>query len=286
MTAADDAARMAAKLRAGLSDTSEGICISVDWVNRLVAVNVGGATQMMPWLGAPPFPSDRVRVIYAGTKPICELIQGSPVGTVVSVASNLATCTGDDGKTYVYAIENGAALSAGQRVRLDHAGRLVVLRYAVNPPGLTLPGSNSAPGGSSNATFLPVDSGCFRSGAFDTQFVEASSSRVAAYWYGTQIADTIPDGATITRAEINLVELWDQIPSAPTPMGTHTQPFRAAAPTVSGTINVFGSGTVPLGSFADALKTGAAYGIGFRGSTGWRRFDTFAGSGGIYMEWH
>lgn len=285
MSAADDAAQAAAKLRAGLSDTSEGLCVSVDWTNRLVTVNVGGGSQKMPWLGAPPFIGDRVRVIYAGRKPICELIQGSPVGTVVGVASNLATCTGDDGKTYTYAIENGATLSAGQRVRLDHAGRLVILRYAVDPPGLVPAGSNASPGGAGSATFLPIDSGCFRSGVFDSQYVEASSSRVAAYWYGTQMADTIPDAAVITRAEIHLVELWDQIPGAPTPMGTHTQPTRGAVPTVTGTINVFGSGTVALGGFADLLKTGAAYGIGFLGTTGWRRFDKYSGSGGIYMEW-
>jgi hypothetical protein len=33
------------------------------------------------------------------------------------------------------------------------------------------------------------------------------------------------------------------------------------------------------------LKTGAAYGIGFRKNTGWRRFSSFDSSGAIYIEW-
>lgn len=274
-----------AALAKGASDSAEGLCTAISWADRLVTVNQQGALLQMPWVGHPPWVGDRVRVITAGQRPFCEAVYGSPLGTYVSAAGNIATVTGDDGVTYEYPYPNGASYSVGHRLLLDHAHRAVVMRYSTDPV-TAVPGGPSAPTSTSgSAWFYPTDSGNYRSGVFSSQYAEVSINRTAAYWYGTQIANTIPDSATITRAEIHLVELWDNVPGTPTQMGTHTQASRGAEPTITGTINVSGTGVYALGSFANSLKTGSVYGLGFRKNTGWRRFATYATSGAIYMQW-
>lgn len=282
----NDLAEAEATLAQGASDSSEGTCTAVSWGDRLATVNRQGATQQMPWVGTAPWVGDRVRVVAAGKQPFCIAVYGSPEGTFVSAAGNLATVTGDDGVTYVYPYPFGASYSAGNRLLLDHAHRAVVMRYSADPPVIDPVNPSGPPSGSlSAAWFYPIDSGNYSNGVFSSQYAEVSVSRTAAYWYGTQIAHTIPDTAVISRAEIHLVELWDQVPGTSTQMGYHTQPTRGSEPTITSTINVSGSGAYALGGFADLLKIGAAYGVGFRKNTGWRRFDTYALSGAIYMEW-
>lgn len=286
MSGADEARREAA-LRQGMSDTVLGYCETIDWATGLVKVRIGGAAQLMGWVGEPPWPGNKLRVTYAGRKPYCEVVYPAVQGTVQSVTANIATVRGDDEETSVYPISvSVGTLSTGDRVRLDHAGRLVVHVYPAEPDEviLTPPPPPPVPTGGAQ-TFRPVDSGNYRSGVYQGPLVEISVTRSGHYWYGTQIADTIPDSATIRRAEIFLSETWDNVPGTASHMGTHTQAYRGGEPGLSGSIDVFGSGAIPLGGFADALKTGGAMGIGFYVNTGWRQFDTAAASGSIYMEW-
>lgn len=282
----EDNARAISSLEAGLSDTQEAICVGVDWPNRVAQINVGGVVQSMPWVGESPWNGDRVRVVTAGLKPFCVAVWGAALGTVATVGSNLATVTGDDGQTYTYPYLSGAAPTAGWRVVLDHAHRFVGSRISTEPAGSVVVLPPAPPvGASGSATFYPTDSGNFRSGSYDGPYVEISSTRSAAYWYGAQIANTIPDSAVITVATISLVELWDNVPGTSTQMGYHTQQARGAEPTITGTVNVNNTGTYDISAYADGLKIGASYGLGFRKNTGWRRYDTAANSGAIYMAW-
>lgn len=288
MTGASDARRFA-ELAAGRSDTTEGYCEDLDWPNFLATINIGGARQIMPWAGVPPWPGDRVRVVYGARKPVCWAVYGASQGTVVSVAANVATVTGDDGKTYTY--PTAVTVTSGNRVRLDHGGHLVTAIYPGDPiqPAYTPPAAPPAQAGGS-VTFRPTDSGNYRGGVYQGSYVEISDTRTAAYWYGTQIADTIPNGATITRAVLQLVERWDKIPGTPSQLGTHTQATRGGVPALVGALNAFGSGLMDLmpngdTTIPDRLKTGAAYGVGFRAGFGWRQFDTSAGSGAITIDW-
>lgn len=281
----DKDARRAAELSNGLSDTIQGFCQSIDWANSLASIVIGGALQVMPWVGPPPWKGQPVRVVYAARKPMCWAVYGASQGAVQSVAANMATVLGDDNKTYIYPAS--VTVATGNRVRIDHAAQLITAVYPAEPPVSAWKPADPPPastGGS--ATFRPVDSGNYRSGVYQNAYVEISTSRSGHYWYGTQIADTIPDSATISRAEINLNENWDNVPGTPSKMGTHTQAYRGGEPALSGAVDVYNGGTIPLGGYADALKTGAAYGIGFALGTGWRQFDTAARSGSIYMEWN
>ena len=282
MTFAQDVAVSEAALAAQLADSAEGVVVDADWPALLVKVNRHGGEQWMRWVGEAPWEGDRVRVVEAAGTRFCMAVYGAPMGSFVSVAANIATVTGDDGVTYRYPYPSGSAFSPGQRLLLDHAHRAVVMRYSAEPAGSEY--STPAPppeSGVQSRTFFPIDSGNYRNGAFAGQLVEISVSRSAAYWYGTQIADTIPDSATILAARISLVENWDEVPGTATQMGTHTQPTRGSEPAISGTINVTGPGAHDISAFATALKTGAAYGIGFRKNTGWRQFASFTSSGEI-----
>lgn len=277
-------ARRTAELRAGLSDTTEGYCEDLDWPNLLATINIGGARQAMPWAGVPPWPGGRVAVVYSGNKPRCWAVYGASQGTVASVNGTEATVTGDDGQTYIYPA--AVTVTSGNRVRLDHGGQIIVAVYPADPTEFVYVPPAAPPvavGGS--ATFRPIDSGNYRFGVYQGPYVEISDNRVGAYFYGTQLANTIPDSATITKATLQLAERWDNLPGTPSKLGTHTQPTRGSTPAISGAIDVYGGGSIGIMQFADALKTGAAYGVGFAAGFGWRQFDTSAASGAIYMEW-
>lgn len=278
------------------ANQTEGIVTAINWATRLADVNVGGVTYSMAWFGQAPWPADRVRVVFAGKKASCTPIYGSPMGAVQSVSSGRATVLGDDGETYVYP-HVGTAPAVSARVRLDHAGRAVFGVYAAEPAGSTFvtppaPPSAGISGGS--AEFTAAWSGNWSGGAFQNEYATISSSRTAAYGYGTSIADTIPDSATIHRAELRLAKNWDNYPGEVIGFGLHSFDGRPGSLTngsLSGTYTAAGGSTTIniLGTVANALRDGSARGIGFYSSAagpyGWREFDRAPASGRIYMEW-
>lgn len=283
-------ARELSRLRAGRSDSTDALCVDVDWVERLATINLGGADQVMSWSGAAPWPGDRVRVMTLGQKPVCVVQHGAPIGTVVSATSSLATVLGDDDAIYTYPYRVGDALAPGDRVRLDHAGRAVLLEYTAEPPGSEYEPPPAPPSESvTKRTFYPTDSTNFRFGEpVDSPFAEVSANRAAYYWYGTQIASTIPDGATVTVARLRLVEVWDELPGVVSRLATHASSSSgrtATPPALSGAMELTGGGEINILPYAAALASGAAYGVGFPAGFGWRRFDAAARSGSIYMEW-
>lgn len=285
---ADTAARQAA-FSAGLVDSIEALCVGYDWPNSMVVVNISGAELAMPWTGEPPWVGDRVRVTTVGGRRHCQAVWGSGLGTVTVVGGNHATVTGDDGRTYRYPYRFGETLSAGNRVALSHATRFVLGRLSTNPDPEPEPGPIPPPppsGSTRQALFNPIDSGNFMNGAYRDQMVEISTTRSAAYWYGAQIRDTIPDTATVTKAELRLVEKWDRVPATATVLRLHGDQGRGGEPGLLGpSIGITGGGAIDIRPFADALKTGGAFGVAFTRNTGWRQFGSLFESGGIYMEW-
>lgn len=279
------------ELSQGLSDTTEGVVLSIDWAHRLVEVNQNGLSLRMPWAGPAPWQGDRVRITKLGQQPLCYLIEGAPLGTVQTTTSSIVTVLGDDGVTYRYP-HFGSAPANGAIVALDH-GRHVVMgtlsTSPVAPPVVDLP--PAPPTGNFSSWFAPAWSGNWRLGVFKGDVVESSYNRVAAYGYGTSIADTIPDAATILRAEWHLALNWDNLPQNNATAGTHGhngRPGSMAEGDLSGSITVpTGSRAIDiLGAVADSLKTGSRLGIGFYSDpTWWRQYGAAPGSGRIYMEW-
>lgn len=281
-----------------LASTTEGLVVSQDWDHRLVTVNVGGTEQTMTWVGPAPWRGDSVRVTSAAGRPFCELIMGAAQGTVVSSAGGFTTATGDDSVSYTYVHLSSTAPTSGQRVRLDHAGRCVPAGvYSVEPADSEFvpPTAPPTPGGSGTRTqtFNPTDSGDWyhSGGSWVSQTPTISVNHSGYYFYGTQIADTIPDSAAIVSASIALAELWDNVPGTGSIMGSHGYSVKPGfAPGLSGSVGVNNSGVYSILGFAAALKTGAAYGIGFyRGDgapgTGYRAYGSYTQSGAITITW-
>lgn len=284
MSLGRDIARLDARVRDSGADSSEGTCTEILFADRLVQVNVGGAETLIPWMGAAPWPGDTVRIFQAGQTRVCRSVYGSAQGTIVTVAANIATVTGDDGQTYTYPV--AGTFSSGQRVALDHARRIIIGRYLAEPAGSKYQTPPAPPVPAvQDRWFYPLDSGNYRSGAFTPGPVEISDSRAGFYWYGTQIADSIPDTATILTAAVTLAEEWDNVPGTPSKLGRHGQPTRGGQPGLTGSIDVFDGGTVDIMPFAAALASGVSYGLGFAAGFGWRRFGSGSSSGGIHITW-
>jgi hypothetical protein len=260
----------------------------------LVTVNLGGFTQVMPWKGAPPWAGDRVRVDTQGGSPVCELIEGAPYGSVIEPDGDYLRVTGDDAEEYRYVFVGTDVFTGGERVALDHARKLVLGQLSTDP-AFDVPDTPTAPppGSGGSTWFAPVWSGNWRDGSFAGDAVEISTSRVGMYGFGTQIRDTVPDGATITRAELHLSKEWESgnTTTVPSSMGTHGwdgRPGSTNNSALTGTYLIDPNATVVdiRGAVADQLKTGAALGVGFRsGSNGWRRYSAAPVSGRIFMEW-
>lgn len=289
MSFAEQSAREQAQLRRGLSDGTEGVCVAVDWENRLVTVNIGGGEQVMPTAGDTPWVGDRVTVAYLGRKPWCMgSTARSPLGVVASAPdAGKVVVDGDDDARYRYAYNAALSLNVGDVVALDHARKSVAYVLSSRPDE-ELPTVPTAPGGAvQERYFTAIDSANFRSGTYAGPEFEVSDNRMAAYWYGTQIRDTIPAGATILAAAVYLAQEWDQVPSTPSRLGLHGDGSNVGPPGLFGAIDISGgTQSVDLrGAFIDALRGGSAFGLGLYEGMGWRRFGAASSSGQIFVRW-
>ena len=288
MSSAEQNQRDLAAIRARLGSTTEGLVTAQDWDNQLVTVDLGGTSQVMRWAGRAPWPGDTVRVTTSAGNAWCELFEGAPMGTVQSVGSSRATVLGDDGLTYTYPYI-GAVPGPADRVGLLHSHRLVLGAYSTEPASSEFVAPPAPPRPAvTKRTFYPIWSGNWRDGSYQGTAAKISDSRTAAYGYGTQIRDTIPNTATITQATLYLTENWDNYPGVASALGTHGSNGR---PGSFGDGSLTGSYAVPglslniIGTVANALKTGSALGVGFRSGAGWRQYGVAPISGRIFIQW-
>lgn len=274
------------------ADSTEGTCVDVLWASRTALVNANGVEGQYPWTGAPPWPGDRVRLVKAGVGNVfCELIQGAPMGTVITTTSGIVTVLGDDDTDYRYP-HLGAAPANGARVGLDHAHRCVLAgAYSAEPEGSDFVVPQAPPVSAGSATFSPVWSGSWREGDFAGAGVESSYTRVAGVGFGGQIDATIPDSATVTKAELLLVQEWNRSYSpAPIRFGVHWhdgQPSTLAEGDLSGSVSVPQDATrYDIGAFAGALKSGSAKGLAiYPDDAYWVRYAAAPTGVRVYMEW-
>ncbi|MEO2134598.1 hypothetical protein [Microbacterium sp.] len=275
------------------ADSTEGICVDVDWSSRLAVVNVNGVELSVPWEGPAPWPADRIRLVKAGVGNLfCKAVFGAPMGTVLTVTSTVATVHGDDDAEYVYPFL-GAAPTSGARVRLDHAGRCIPNgAYSTEPAGSdVIPVPPPPPPSGGSATFTALWSGSWRGGVFDTDGVESSYTRVAAVGFGNQVRDTVPAAARVTRAELQLVQEWNRsFSSTPVRFGMHGfdgRPESLTAAALSGSLSVAQDArTADISAFLTDLRSGAAKGVGiYPDSAYWVRYAPAPNGVRLYLEW-
>jgi hypothetical protein len=223
-----------------------GTFVSTDGIRGVV--DVGGGRIPADMAGYIPDINETVWVLFLnGTA----LILGPSVpkagkGTIVGPPSgNLVQVDTVVGRlTIPYA--NGLTLSAGQVVKLGAAndGYFVYAIMSTSPAAPTPPPAPGGGGGTQTQIFMPTDAGSYGSRWWTNQ-VYSSDSNIGAWFYGSQIADTIPDGATIQSIEIN-ISIYSLSYQAPN-FGVH------------------GSASKPGGAVGLSLVTGVSIASGFIG---------------------
>lgn len=192
-------------------------------------------------------------------------------GTVVSTSSGTAILTTTMGEISASYDDGLLLLDPGDTVRLSWGpSGAWVLGVAIEAPDPDVP---PAPGGGSRRVtreFTAIDSGSWQADyGWRTIDVWSSANNKGAWFYGTQIADTIPDSAVIVGSpQIYLPNPIRLLGAAP--FGRHAyaskpggEPIITATSTLPGT-----SGWVDIpASLLDHLKTNVG-GLGF-GLGGW-----------------
>jgi len=298
MSLGEEQAKKNAELAKGTSDRVQGTCMGVDFGTGLVTVNVRGGTVQMPMVGVAPFVGDPVWVAYVGQMPLCVgSVPKSTTGTVMptTAPTGFRYVTTDDGvlRLLVY---NGAAPATGARVTIDWAANGVIQSGALSadPPGVdpavvVVPPDEGGGGGTGGqATFQPVWSGTYYipGGNWASTEPWVSPNQIGAFGY-EGVGDTIPDGATIVERRVYVAEYSSPYPTSTT-LGTHALPSRAGTPTISNGIAMAnGGGWHEISAAAaDALKTGAAFGLAATGG-GFRKWRSAGveNSGALYLRW-
>lgn len=300
MSDASDQALAEWDIRQHLAGSRTAEVIDLDLPAHLARVEVGGIEHIMPWMGVAPQPGAEVRVAVLGEVSFCQVVEGSPLGevTALDVGNRVATVTGEDGTAYVYRYSPDQALVVGDKVALDHARHLVLLRLTTAPPP---PPPESAPAApkpkppapqpvTRTRDFFPTWSATWHNGRYtNLAQVNVGSTQVGAYGYGTAIRDTIPNNAAILSATLNLDQISDRLPHIASLWGTHTANGRPGSLTNAG---INGSWPVPggdrsvniAGTVVTRLIQGVAFGIAFRSGQSWRTYGQ-SPSGRIRIQW-
>jgi hypothetical protein len=184
--------------------------------------------------------------------------------------------TGDDGEEYTVTFTDGATFTLGDRVQVDwtSGGTIVALPQADPNTGLPIADGGSVPGGGAQSrTFNPTGSATYRDGTYASGWVGGevlcSDHNTGAYFYGTTIADTIPDNAVDVHLSIFMSNLGGY-GDAPT-IGAHALAGPGPALTVAGPFPISGvSGWVDITGFAAGFVNGSYLGIGTNHGGNWR----------------
>lgn len=260
------------KLRQQTAGLTRGTVESIDWVNGLATVNVGGGSVPMPMLLAAPLIGIEVWVAYLGQQPLClGPIAHSALGSVQSVASGYASVLGDDGRVVSVPYLGGAPSIAARVVMDPLAGGTVLGTLSAEPLGST-PSVPTVPESSIKSfTFKPTSSGNWTGSGYNSiSDPYCSDSNVGAYLYGSQIPDSIPNSAVYVKGslKIYLVETTNRYPSSKANLGRHNRSSKSSGnPSATSTFEIpdcRGGRWVSLpDSWDDNFRLGTARGVSF-----------------------
>lgn len=241
-----------------------------------------------------PLPGDFVRTLKVNgfTLMLGPVVPRPSYGRITATGSTLLTLLLPDSTTAQLPYVPGA-FSSGPSVNQDvlinwaNGGMIIGNVTQVPIPDYLPPVPSGGGSRSFMVDFRATDSGSYGSRWF-TNDVWCSDSNIGAWFYGTLIADTIPDGAAVTSVQI-YVNATQGYGSNPT-VGTHAYGAKPGGPVgVSNAVAIgAGSGWMVLpNSFGDALKVGSQYGLGTNHGGYWiyssRAAD--ANSGLLRISW-
>lgn len=226
---------------------------------------------------------ERHLLLPAGPKPGIGTVQTAPSGLRVTVD----TSAGPINMPYV-----GSPVSADRvLVHWTEDGPVCGLKISSTPPP---PDPIPDPGGGTirSATFLATDTGSTDRGAARWWQAQpwASNTTFGAWFYGTQIRDTIPAGASLVSLEF--FASWASRSGGAPRFALHNQAVKSAVPAFGAyTEWVPGDGwqTPPMAAawFAALKAGGASLGVGLN-QGGWNQFSSLAQNsmtGAIRISW-
>lgn len=233
----------------------------------------GRRVQVKSTTTVPVLPSDPVRLERRGS----QLVMTGP--TVPRAVTGRVTVDGDpatveypdgSGVTATLTVADGVTVAVNDIVLLDWASGGMVVAIITSPVATEEPEDpGSVGGGERTVEFRALDSGSYESPyGWRTNQVWSSASNIGAWFYGTQIRDTIPDAAEIRGAWIYLPPPIRLLGARP--FGRHTASTKpGGSVTITNTSTLAGtSGLVPIPtSHVDYLKANNG-GLGF-GLGGW-----------------
>jgi len=250
-----------------------GIFVSRDGLQA--TVNVSGTTVTLPFVGMylPP-PGHPVQLELRNG----QLVVSGParplpgVGKIVATGSPRVTVQawGADGAatTYVLPYRSTYTPALNDEVEITWSADTGVVQGRLSTTLATAPAPETVPPAPPQlfhpGPFTAVDSGTWSQGKWAINDVYASASTTGMWWYGSKIADTIPDDAVIRSAAIYLParQLSGDAPN----LGYHGSAPKPAAPTgFAATYPLTGerSGWVPFPpGWVDYLKANIG-GLGF-----------------------
>jgi hypothetical protein len=295
---------------AGLADDTAparlaaGTVLSIDWPSQTALVNVAGGSVKCAMVGVPPLVNDAVQVlVVGGAGVILGTAARGVAATVTAVPVNgLVTVLAEDQQTYQLPYGVGLSLAVNDSVLIDWSTGGVVTQEitgtvsggASSPtPPAPKPKPPSTGGGqvAKSRTFTPTASASRRGSWAQGIVYFGQSYSSAGFFYGSQIADSIPDGATLVSIKIYL-EVTASSGVNYLTLGMHDQKTIPAGDLIlsdakgfDGLRNGF-KGWVDLsgGVFFDRLARGLMFGISIKGP-GYRRIAAAPTSGTISITW-
>lgn len=219
-----------------------------------------------------PLPGDYVRTVKIDTLTLMlgPVAPRSAYGRVTATGSPLLTVLlSDESSVQLPYVTTYASPAVNDDVLISWAdGGMVIGPVTQVPLSDYLPPAPASPagGGSFSADFRAEDSGTQNTGSAQwwTGDIWCGSTTTGAWFYGSQIADTIPDGAAITAVRVWTPEFYNAYPGSLATIGLHGLGSKSGVAAVSSAVQVLdGTGWKVLpNAFADALKTGSKLGIG------------------------
>jgi len=235
-----------------------------------VEINTGESTVTVPFVGIslPPVGHPVQVEVSDGQIRVTGAARALPPTGIVTVAANgtVATIVDDDGIAYTLPYQTASPPVLGDEMQITWTIKGGIIQGKVTP--LPTPNTPFTPPAGSGGAFHPAPFTAIGSGSFGSRWftndVYSSASNQGAFFFGSKVADTIPDSAAITLARIFL-NPRSTSGAAPI-LQVHTSPTQPG-----GAVAFVGSGyalparsgwvDIPL-SMIDLMKTGA-YGLGF-----------------------
>lgn len=267
-------------LTARYDSTNTDGTVNVDFDAGLVTIYSAGFST--------PLPGARVRVLRInGFTLMLGVVKPQPsYGEVIATGTPKITVRLTNGVELALAYLNSYLNPAiGDVVLISWEGHGMVIGSPTAIPeqseDYVTPNDASSAQTSSAREFVAVDSGnFFTGGGWNYTDPWSSASNTGAFFHN-DIAGSIPDSASVSLTELYVTEIYNQHPNVLAKVGLHSLSGKTGNPNIQNAVDISaGTGWKVLpNSFGDALKTGAALGLGFPTVPGGASYHKFRGRG-------